>query len=95
MSRKVAIVVGNGHIKRDISTILDNANFVMRFNEPNLAGGWNGTGTDILVLSISSKQFQRRLAHLSFLENAVVKAASMARGARLGFLRYQEPRFHW
>ncbi|MFB2566912.1 glycosyltransferase family 29 protein [Rhizobium sp. IMFF44] len=75
MSRKLAIVVGNGRIERDVSEMVDSADFVMRFNEPKLAGGWSGTRTDILVLSVSSKQFQKRLAEPAFLENAAVKAA--------------------
>ena len=75
MSRKLAIVVGNGPLERDVSATVDRADFVMRFNEPNLSGGWSGTRTDILVLSVSSKQFQKRMAEPLFLENAAVKAA--------------------
>jgi len=75
MSRKVAIIVGNGSLQHDVSTAVDNADFVMRFNEPNLSGGLSGTRTDVLVLSVSSKQFQRRLAEPSYLGNAAVMAA--------------------
>ena len=75
MSRKLAIIVGNGPLERDLSVTVDSADFVMRFNEPNLSGGWSGTRTDILVLSVSSKQFQKRMAEPQFVENAAVKAA--------------------
>lgn len=95
MSRKLAIVVGNGRFEGDVSEMVDSADFVMRFNEPNLAGGWNGTRTDVLVLRVSSKQFQGRLAEPSFLENAAVKAAREAMLAYPRSCRHRhEVRFH-
>ncbi len=37
MTRKTAVLVGNGKLESDLSTVVDNAQFMMRFNEPSLA----------------------------------------------------------
>ena len=74
MTRKTAVIIGNGNLHRDISAIVDDAEFVMRFNEPNLSGGMGGTRTDILMLAASSKVMQRRLVDPAFLDSTVFKA---------------------
>ncbi|MFT4181822.1 MAG: hypothetical protein QM636_07875 [Rhizobium sp.] len=75
MKRKTAVIIGNGELHRDLSGIVDNADFAMRFNAPNLSGGMSGTRTDILMLAASSKSMQRRLADPVFWDNAAFKAA--------------------
>ncbi len=61
-----------------LAVIVDNADFVMRFNEPNLSGGMSGMRTDMLVLAVSSKSLHRRLADPAFLDAPAVKAAKVA-----------------
>ncbi|WP_246665216.1 hypothetical protein [Rhizobium tropici] len=75
MAHKTAIIVGNGKIERDLSRVVDDAQFVMRFNEPNLTGGKSGERTDMIMLAASSKTLYRRLIDPDFLENAALKAA--------------------
>ncbi|MFK0164042.1 hypothetical protein [Rhizobium sp. NPDC090279] len=77
MARKTAVIVGNGNLERDISGIVDSAQFVMRFNEPNLAGGMSGERTDMIMLAASSKTLYRRLLDPDFLDNAALKAAEV------------------
>ncbi|AYG68791.1 MULTISPECIES: hypothetical protein [unclassified Rhizobium] len=77
MARKTAIIVGNGKLERDLSGIVDDAQFVMRFNEPNLAGGMSGERTDMIMLAASSKVLYRRLIDPDFLDNAALKAAKV------------------
>ncbi|MBB3611142.1 hypothetical protein [Rhizobium sp. BK602] len=75
MTRKTAVIIGNGKLHRDLSGIVDNADFAMRFNAPNLSSGMSGTRTDILMLAASSKSMQRRLADPAFWDNVAFKAA--------------------
>ncbi len=77
MARKIAIIVGNGKLERNVSGIVDGAQFVMRFNEPNLAGGMSGEHTDMVMLAASSKVLYRRLIAPGFLDNAALKAAKV------------------
>ena len=75
MNRKTAIIVGNGELTRDLSEIVDSAQFAMRFNEPKASIGMSGSRTDILMLAASSKPMQRRLTDPNFLASATFKAA--------------------
>ncbi len=75
MTRKTAIIVGNGKLQRDLSQIVDSAEFTMRFNEPKTSIGMSGSRTDILMLAASSKPMQRRLTDPAFLTSATFKAA--------------------
>ena len=77
MTRKTAVIVGNGRLERDISRMVDDAQFVMRFNEPNLASGMSGTRTDMIMMAASSKILYRRLIQPSFFDNAALKAAKV------------------
>lgn len=77
MTRKTAIIVGNGKLERDLSAVVDNAQFVMRFNEPNLADDMSGSHTDMLMLAASSKALHRRMADPAFLENAALKSTKV------------------
>jgi hypothetical protein len=54
LNRKTAIIVGNGELTRDLSEIVDSAQFAMRFNEPKASIGMSGSRTDILMLAASS-----------------------------------------
>lgn len=74
MTCKTAVIIGNGKLHHDLSRIVDDADFVMRFNAPNLSGGMSGTRTDMLMLAASSKAMQRRLVDPAFLESAAFKA---------------------
>jgi hypothetical protein len=74
LARKTAVIIGNGTLHRDLSGVVGSAEFVMRFNEPNLSGGMSGTRTDMLMLAASSKVMQRRLIDPAFLESTVFKA---------------------
>jgi hypothetical protein len=75
LNRKTAIIVGNGELTRDLSEIVDSAQFAMRFNEPKASIGMSGSRTDILMLAASSKPMQRRLTDPNFLASATFKAA--------------------
>ena len=73
--RKTAVIIGNGRLHRDLSEIVDNADFTMRFSEPTASAGMSGSRTDILVLGASSGTTQRRLSVPSFLSSTAFKAA--------------------
>lgn len=75
--RKTVIIIGNGALERDISGIVNDAQFVMRFNEPNLTGGMSGERTDMIMLAASSKILYRRLVDPGFFDNAALKAAKV------------------
>ena len=77
MVRKTAIIIGNGKLERDIAGIVDEAQFVMRFNEPVLSGGMSGERTDMIMLAASSKILYRRLLDPGFMDNAALKAAKV------------------
>ncbi len=77
LARKTAFIVGNGSLEHDLSEAIDNADFVMRFNEPNLADDKSGSRTDVLMLAASSKALHRRMADPAFLENAALKSAKV------------------
>ena len=77
MARKTAIIVGNGRLGHDISSYVDGAQFVMRFNEPNLAAGLSGKRTDMIMLAASSKILYRRLLAPDFMDNAALKATQI------------------
>jgi hypothetical protein len=74
LTRKTAVIIGNGKLHRDLSGFVDDAEFVMRFNEPNLSSGMSGTRTDMLMLAASSKVMRRRLVDPVFLDGAAFKA---------------------
>ncbi|ENN87373.1 hypothetical protein RHSP_26896 [Rhizobium freirei PRF 81] len=73
--RKTAVIVGNGKLHRDLSEIVDNAEFAMRFEEPKASIGLSGSRTDVLMLAASSKRMPRRLIDPAFLTSATFKAA--------------------
>ncbi|WFS01320.1 glycosyltransferase family 29 protein [Rhizobium tumorigenes] len=75
MSRKTAIIVGNGELPTDLSPVVDAADFVLRFNEPKLSVGMSGTRTDLLMLATSSKPMQRRLRDPAFYTSPTFQAA--------------------
>ncbi|NLR99638.1 hypothetical protein HGP17_22690 [Rhizobium sp. P38BS-XIX] len=75
LNRKSAIIIGNGKLERDLSEIVDNADFAMRFNEPKASIGMSGSRTDVLMLAASSKPMQRRLTDPGFLTSPTFKAA--------------------
>ncbi|MDK4716633.1 hypothetical protein [Rhizobium sp. CNPSo 4039] len=77
MARKTAIIVGNGKLGRDIADIVDEAQFVMRFNEPVLSERMSGERTDMIMLAASSKILYRRLLDPNFMDNAALKAAKV------------------
>lgn len=77
MARKTAIIIGNAKLERDLSAVVDDSQFVMRFNEPNLDGDMSGSRTDMLMLAASSKGLHRRMADPAFLENAALKSAKV------------------
>lgn len=77
MARKTAIIIGNAKLERDLSAVVDDVQFVMRFNEPNIAGEMSGSRTDMLMLAASSKGLHRRMADPTFLENAALKSAKV------------------
>jgi len=77
VARKTAIIIGNAKLERDLSAVVDDSQFVMRFNEPNLDGDMSGSRTDMLMLAASSKGLHRRMADPAFLENAALKSAKV------------------
>lgn len=77
MARKTAIIIGNGKLERDLSGVVDDMQFVMRFNEPNLADNMSGSRTDMLMLAASSKSLHRRMIEPAFLENAALKSTKI------------------
>ena len=77
LTRKTAVIVSNRKLGRDLSAVVDNAQFVMRFNEPNLADNMSGSHTDMPMLAVSSKALHLRLADPAFLENAALKSTKV------------------
>jgi hypothetical protein len=74
LTRKI-IIIGNGPLSRDLSSVVDAADFTLRFNEPKMSIGLSGSRTDMLMLATSSKPMQRRLNDPGFLTNATFRAA--------------------
>lgn len=66
-NRKTCVIVGNGDLSRDFSVDIDNADYVIRFNEPRLLDGWSGVKTDCLMLVNSSKAMQTKLYDSAFI----------------------------
>jgi hypothetical protein len=60
-TKKRLVIVGNGPISRDLSEVVDTADFVLRFNEPKAGIGLSGTKTDRIMMANSGKPMQRRL----------------------------------
>lgn len=75
LASKTVIIIGNGQLSRDLSSIVDAADFTMRFNEPKLSIGLSGTRTDLLMLATSSKPMQRRLEDPAFVQGQTFRAA--------------------
>lgn len=75
MHSKTLIIVGNGPIGYDLSKTIDNADYVVRFNQPNNHSGMSGTKTDQLVFATSSKQAWMSLDNQSFLCSKAVTDA--------------------
>ncbi|WP_430763055.1 hypothetical protein [Rhizobium sp. BR 315] len=73
--RKTAVIIGNGKLHRDLSEIVDNAEFTMRLEEPKASAGMSGSRTDILMLAASSRRMPRRLIDPAFLTSATFRAA--------------------
>ncbi|MBN9044527.1 MAG: glycosyltransferase family 29 protein [Rhizobiales bacterium] len=73
--KKTLVIVGNAALPRDLSTEVDAADFVVRFNEPKQSIGMSGTRTDLLMLATSSKPMQRRLRDPAFTQTPTFRAA--------------------
>lgn len=75
MNKKTLIIVGNGPIECDLSKQIDNADYVVRFNQPQLHNGMSGTKTDQIVFATSSKQAWMSLNDQKFLNSKAVTEA--------------------
>ncbi len=72
--RKRLVVVGNGPVGRDLSSYVDAADAVIRFNEPKASIGITGVKTDLLFVCNSGGPMQRRMKP-DYLQLPTVKAA--------------------
>jgi hypothetical protein len=77
LTRKTAIIIGNGKLENALSGVVDDAQFAMRFNKPNLADDMSGSRTDMLMLVASSNALHRRMIDPDFLQNAALKSAQV------------------
>lgn len=77
MTGKTAIIIGNGKLESAFSGVVDDAQFVVRFNKPNLADDMSGSRKDMLMLAASGKVLHRRMIDPDFLENAALKSAQV------------------
>lgn len=73
--KKTLVIVGNGPLTRDLSSEIDSADYVLRFNEPRESIGMSGSKTDLLMLATSSKQMQQWLKYPTFLNSAIFRNA--------------------
>ncbi|UXN03985.1 MULTISPECIES: glycosyltransferase family 29 protein [unclassified Bartonella] len=74
-NRKTCFIVGNGDLSRDFSAEINNADYVLRFNEPRMLGGWAGLKTDCLMLANSGKPMQTKLYDSAFIVSPFFEAA--------------------
>ncbi len=58
-----------------MSSEIDSADYVLRFNEPRESIGMSGSKTDLLMLATSSKQMQQWLKYPTFLNSAIFRNA--------------------
>lgn len=72
---KRMVIVGNGPVGRDLSTLVDAADFVLRFNEPKASVGMTGVRTDRLMMANSAKQMQQLIDRPDFLASPIFVAA--------------------
>jgi hypothetical protein len=77
LTRKTANIIGNGKLENALSGVVDDAQFVMRFNKPNLPDDVSGSRTDMLMLVASSNALHRRMIDPDFLQNAALKSAQV------------------
>jgi len=80
MTRKTCFIIGNGALPYDLSSCIDKADYVLRFNEPPLpyhggSNGWSGVKTNCLMLCNSHKPMQQKLASRQFLESPFLHGA--------------------
>lgn len=73
--KKQLFIIGNAPLARDLSSEVDAADFVLRFNEPKQSIGMSGTRTDLLMLATSGKPAQRRANDPGFVLTPTFKAA--------------------
>lgn len=69
------VIVGNGPLSRDFSREIDEADFVVRFNEPKASIGMSGVRTDRLIMANSGKPMQRRLDDPDLIASPIFRAA--------------------
>ncbi|GAA5625605.1 MULTISPECIES: glycosyltransferase family 29 protein [Brucella] len=70
---KTIFIVGNGPLDRDLSSEIDAADLVLRFNEPRVSLGMSGTKTDMLMLATSSKQMEQWIKDPTFINSEIVR----------------------
>jgi hypothetical protein len=75
IEKKQLFVVGNGPISRDMTSEVDSADFVVRFNEPKQSIGMSGTKTDWLFICNAGKPMQRRLRSEGYFASPIVASA--------------------
>lgn len=73
--KKQLFIVGNAPLSRDLSSEVDAADYVVRFNEPSKPFGLSGTRTDLLMLVTSGKAAQRHVQDPQFLLTLTFRAA--------------------
>ncbi|MGU3576183.1 hypothetical protein ACLBWZ_11650 [Brucellaceae bacterium C25G] len=73
--KKTLVLVGNAPLTADLSDKIDNADYVVRFNDANHPRQLGGTKTDLLMVAATSKHMQKRLQEPDFIELPVFKAA--------------------
>lgn len=73
--KKTLVLVGNAPLGSDLSQSIDNADYVVRFNDAQHPVGQSGTKTDLLMVAATSKHMQRRLQEPDFMQSPVFKAA--------------------
>lgn len=73
--KKTVILVGNAPLRSELSQKIDNADYVVRFNDAAHPVKLGGTKTDLLMVAATSKPMQKRLQEPHFVQSAIFKAA--------------------
>lgn len=73
--KKTVVLVGNAPLRSDFSQKIDEADYVVRFNEPKQSIGMSGTKTDLLMVATTSKPMQKRLQESEFVQSPIFQAA--------------------
>lgn len=74
-TRKRMVIVGNGPLSRDLSEHVDNADFVIRFNDPKAGIGLSGVKTDRLLMANTGPPMRRRLKTPRLITSPIFQAA--------------------